>query len=176
MTPDKRQALPLHGVLIEFNGIGVYLIGKSGSGKSETALQLIDQGARLICDDAPEFSNETTKQYLYGSCPEGFYGLMHIRELGIINIMQLAGTEAFKSRQAIHFIIELIPTVYNSDKIQPPQHLLSPNYQQWQHGRWIIPGLRLHLSASRNTALLVKTAVKQFLACDMVSLANDTHN
>ncbi len=171
MTPEKTHKLPLHGVLLELHSIGVYLIGDSGIGKSETALQLLHQGARLICDDAPELNAEATSKRLIGRCPEGFYGLMHLRDLGIINIMQLIGPDAFKAEQEIHFIIELT-ACDDSASIIPrdnPQQLLTPDYQHWQYSDWQIPGLRLHVSGSRNTALLIATAVKQFQAYAMVS-------
>lgn len=167
MTP-----LPKHGVLLEYNGIGVYIIGASGIGKSEIALQLIHQGACLICDDAPDLSDDTDSRQVFGSCPEGFYGLMHLHDLGIINIMELFGSDYFKLSQAINFIIELVPA---ADKLavvshQTPQQLLTPDYQYWQYHGWTIPGIRIHLYPNRNIALMIKTAVMQFSSDDTMDI------
>ncbi|MDX2505712.1 MAG: HPr kinase/phosphatase C-terminal domain-containing protein [Gammaproteobacteria bacterium] len=165
--------LPAHGVLIQFDGLGVYLIGSSGIGKSETALQLIYQGAVLICDDAPDFTCEIKNGELLGICPAGFHGLMHLRDLGIINIMELLGAQCFKASQRIDFVLELIQT----DEYSPVESHLNPRYQLWQfkngqHKEGLhrikqqqsrsIPGQRIHLYPNRNIPLLVKTAVMQF--------------
>ncbi len=156
--------LPAHGTLLELDGIGVYLIGHSGVGKSEIALQLIDQGACLICDDAPNFKTDLHHEKLSGSCPKSFYGLMHIHDLGIINISELISPASFKDNHSIDFIIELVATdtMLAVTTQQTPQQLLSPNYQNWQYQHWTISGIRLHLYPNRNIPLLIKTAVKQF--------------
>ena len=155
--------LPAHGVLIQLEEMGVYLIGHSGVGKSETALQLIHQGALLICDDAPEFTADKTNNELRGNCPNNFYGLMHIRDLGIINIMQLMGRQYFKASQKIDFVIELI----KAETHQQLENCLSPNYRQWHYKdeeqqSWTIPGIRIHLLHNRNMPLMITTAVRQF--------------
>ena len=157
-------ALPLHGTLIEYLNTGIYLTGPSGSGKSETALQLIDKGARLVCDDAPLLSLSAEKtgsnhQYaVTGHCPEDFSGQMHIRNLGIINIGELFGQERVKNSQRIDFIIEISLTedsdLYNT-QVQ---------YQYWAFQSQQIPGIQLYRSAGRNMALMVHTAVLQFKA------------
>lgn len=166
-------ALPLHGTLIEYLDTGIYLIGPSGSGKSETALQLIDKGARLICDDAPLLQSSRTKEsgsnqqcVVTGYCPEGFAGQMHIRDLGIINIGKLFGPERVKSSQRIDFIIDINLTE-DSDL----------NHTQVQYHYWVfqsqlipaqqIPGIQLYHSAGRNMALMVHTAVLQFKAANL---------
>ena len=167
MTP-----LPRHGVLLELNGIGIYIIGVSGIGKSEIALQLIHQGACLICDDAPDLSADTDSRQVLGSCPEGFHGLMHLHDLGIINIMELFSADYFKPRQAINFIIELATA---DDKLaivseQTPQQLLTPDYQHWQYHGWTIPGIRIHLYPNRNIPSVIKTAVMQFSAKNTMAI------
>jgi len=165
----QKITLPGHGVLIQFGGIGVYLIGDSGVGKSETALELIHCGAKLICDDAPDFScqrnQHTNDLELLGSCPEGFYGLMHLRDLGIINIIEQLGERCVKKSQRIDFVIELIHTdnspLTETFATAQYQHWQAP-YQQEQHS-WTIPGIRIHLYRNRNIPLLIKTAIMQFI-------------
>ena len=157
-------SLPSHGVLLELNGIGIYLIGASGTGKSEIALQLIYQGACLICDDAPDLKMAEDKNQLSGHCPEGFFGLMHLHDLGLINVPELLGPASFKPSHTIDFIIELIAA---DDRLavvtrQTPQQLLTPDYQNWKYHCWTIPGIRLHLYRNRNIPLIIRTAVLQF--------------
>ena len=156
--------LPAHGVLLELNDTGIYLIGDSGIGKSEIALQLIHQGARLICDDAPDFTADTQTGQLLGSCPEGFYGLMHVHDLGVINIMQLFNPDSFKACQHIDLVIKLAAADNRLAVIteQTPQQLLTPDYQYWHYHAWTIPGIYLHLYPNRNIPLLIKIAVLQF--------------
>ena len=153
-------SLPTHGTLIQYNGVGVYLIGESGIGKSETALALIEQGGLLICDDGPELSTNPADSGLMGSCPEKFYGLIHIRDLGVINLIELYGPQVFKCSSPIDFIIELVQpdtTCSHSTELKPV------NYN-WSYQHWTICGIRLHLYPGRNIPILLKTAITQF-AC-----------
>jgi len=161
------NCLPCHGVLISFNGTGCFLIGESGVGKSETALQLIHQGAMLVCDDAPEFIIDKETKVIIGRCPKGFDGLMHLRDLGVINVINILGKNFFKKQQSIDFVVELstINLLKTSDVC------LTPDYQQWfycvtheqnQSDVRGIPGVTLHLTHNRNIPLLVQTAITQF--------------
>lgn len=151
-------SLPTHGTLIQYKGIGVYLIGNSGVGKSEMALSLIDQGGILICDDGPEFSPEPNNMGLMGICPEKFYGLVHIRDLGVINLIELYGPQAFKSSGSIDFIVELV----HADMSCSHPTALEPVYHNWSYLDWTICGIRLHLYPGRNTPILLKTVITQF--------------
>lgn len=157
--------LPGHGTLIQFDAQGIYLIGDSGVGKSEIALELIEQGAVLICDDAPQLSVTTDKQAVLGTCPENFYGLMHLRDLGVINLIDLFSEQSFQKSHRIDMVIELVKPDHNSlQAVQTPsrQHFveLSENYLDWQYENWTIPGIRLHLYPGRNISVLIKTVIK----------------
>ncbi len=156
--------LPAHGVLICMKNIGVFLIGKSGIGKSEIALQLIHQGAILICDDAPDLTADHDSGGLRGSCPEKFQGLMHLRDIGIINIIELLGQQYFKKKHSVNLIIELIQPSQNEILVSD----LNPNYKIWHYKdkehqqSWNIPGIGIHLYPNRNIPLLIQAAVAQF--------------
>lgn len=156
--------LPAHGVLIQLDNTGVYLIGSSGIGKSEIALQLIHEGAILICDDAPEIAADRHNKKITGTCPEGFQGLMHIHDLGIINVCDLISRQACKTSQQIDIVIELMPSDNQALTIasQDPQQLLAVHYRQWHYQCCSIPGIRIHLYPCRNLPLIIKTAIKQF--------------
>lgn len=156
------KKLPEHGVLIQINGMGIYLIGDSGVGKSEIALQLIHQGAALICDDAPELTADNNK--ILGACPDGFYGLMHIHDLGIINLLELIGEQAFSPAHSIDLVIELIAANHQQAIIrqQNPQQLLTANYQKWHYQSCSVSGIGIHLYPNRNIPIIINTAIKQF--------------
>lgn len=95
-----------HGVLIEVFGIGILLTGKSGLGKSETALELIERGHLLVADDMVEI-RKYSESYLMGSCSDILRHHMEIRGLGIINIKDIFGIGAVKDSITIEMIIDI---------------------------------------------------------------------
>ncbi len=96
----------MHGVLVDVYGIGVLIIGKSGVGKSETALELIKKGHRLVADDCVEIRQEA-EDLLMGSAPPLLEHLLEIRGIGIIDIMTLFGASAVRPKKRITLIVEL---------------------------------------------------------------------
>ncbi|CAM5221920.1 HPr kinase/phosphorylase OS=Ureibacillus acetophenoni OX=614649 GN=hprK PE=3 SV=1 [Ureibacillus acetophenoni] len=96
----------MHGVLVDVYGIGVLIIGKSGVGKSETALELIKKGHRLVADDCVEIRQEA-EDLLMGSPPPLLEHLLEIRGIGIIDIMTLFGASAVRPKKRITLIVEL---------------------------------------------------------------------
>jgi HPr kinase/phosphorylase len=96
----------IHGVLVDIYGIGVLITGKSGVGKSETALELVKRGHRLVADDCVEIRQEDSDT-LIGSSPELIEHLLEIRGLGIINVMTLFGAGAVRSYKRITLCINL---------------------------------------------------------------------
>jgi HPr kinase/phosphorylase len=96
----------MHGVLVEIYGIGVLIMGSSGIGKSETALELVKRGHRLIADDAVEI-RQTTDNTLIGNAPELIRHLLEIRGLGIINVMTLFGAGAVRNFKKIAMVIQM---------------------------------------------------------------------
>jgi HPr kinase/phosphorylase len=96
----------IHGVLVDIYGVGVLITGKSGVGKSETALELVKRGHRLVADDCVEIRQEDTDT-LIGNAPELIQHLLEIRGLGIINVMTLFGAGAIRSFKKIALVINL---------------------------------------------------------------------
>ncbi len=96
----------VHGVLVDIYGIGVLITGKSGVGKSETALELVKKGHRLVADDCVEIrqEGETT---LVGKAPPLINHLLEIRGIGIIDIMTLFGASAVRKHKRISLVIDL---------------------------------------------------------------------
>jgi len=105
----KAQLAPritMHGVLVDIYGEGVFIMGESGIGKSETALELIKRGHRFVADDAVEIKR-VSHQTLVGSCPELIKYFIELRGIGIIDVRQMFGVESLKATQAIDLIIKL---------------------------------------------------------------------
>lgn len=96
----------MHGVLVEVLGEGVLILGESGVGKSETALELIKRGHRLIADDLVEVRrvSDTT---LLGQAPENIRYMMEIRGLGLLDIKELYGVSSVKVLENIDFVINM---------------------------------------------------------------------
>src|SRR5678809_968988 len=96
----------LHGVLMDILGLGVLIVGDSGIGKSECALDLIVRGHRLVADDTVEMRRrgETT---LVGTCPELTRHHMEVRGLGVINIRDLFGVAAIRNAKRIELVVQL---------------------------------------------------------------------
>ena len=97
-----------HGVLVEVYGEGILLLGESGVGKSETAIELIKRGHRLIADDAVELRRVSNKT-LVGSSPENIRHFIELRGIGIINARRIFGMGAVKLTEKIDMIINLEP-------------------------------------------------------------------
>jgi len=104
----------IHAVLVDVHGIGTLIIGESGIGKSESALELIRRGHRLVADDAVEVIR-SGEDVLIGSAPEILKHIMEVRGLGILNIKALFGIGAIRPRQKIQLVIRL---------------------EEWQHGQY----------------------------------------
>ncbi len=99
-------SVTVHAVLVDVHGIGTLIIGESGVGKSESALELIRRGHRLVADDAVDVirSGDDT---LIGSAPDVLKHVMEVRGLGILNIKALFGIGAIRPRQKIQLVIRL---------------------------------------------------------------------
>ena len=96
----------VHGVLVDIYGVGILITGKSGVGKSETALELVKRGHRLVADDCVEIRQEA-ENTLIGNAPKLIEHLLEIRGIGIIDIMTLFGASAVRSFKRISIVIDL---------------------------------------------------------------------
>jgi len=97
-----------HGVLVEIYGEGVLIMGESGVGKSETAIELIKRGHRLIADDAVEIRRGAGHQ-LVGSAPEVIRHYMELRGIGVVDIRRLFGVSSVKDESTIDLVVNLEP-------------------------------------------------------------------
>ena len=106
LNNELAKRITRHGVLVEVYGEGVLIIGDSGVGKSETAIELVKRGHRLIADDAIEIRKISNKS-LIGQSPENIQHFVELRGVGIINIARTYGAGAVKQSQEIDMVIEL---------------------------------------------------------------------
>ena len=107
----RRHLAPrttVHGVLVEIYGEGVLLTGDSGIGKSETALELIKRGHRLIADDAVEI-RKVGRDSLVGDAPEMIRYYMELRGIGVVNVRRIYGIGAVKPESGIDLVVHLEP-------------------------------------------------------------------
>lgn len=97
-----------HGVLVEVYGEGVLLLGESGVGKSETAIELVKRGHRLIADDAVELRRVSNRS-IVGTSPENIRHFIELRGVGIINVARVFGVGAVKVSEKVDLVVELEP-------------------------------------------------------------------
>ncbi len=141
-----------HGVLIEIYGEGVFITGESGVGKSETAIELVKRGHRLVADDAVEIrkvSNDT----LVGSSPDNIRHFLELRGIGIINARRLFGIGAVKNRENIELIVEM--EQWNPEKIYDRMGV-DTQYVSLLGVK--IPSLTIPVRPGRNLAVILEVA------------------
>lgn len=112
----KFQLAPrisIHGVLVDIYGEGILIMGESGIGKSETALELVKRGHRLVADDVVEIKR-TSAEELIGTSPEIIRHFIELRGIGIIDVKELFGVESVKDIQSIDLVIRL--ELWDADK------------------------------------------------------------
>ena len=97
-----------HGVLMEVYGEGVLILGESGMGKSETAVELLKRGHRLIADDAVEI-RKISGNVLMGTASELIRNYVELRGIGIVNVAKLFGMGAVKAENAIDLVVNIVP-------------------------------------------------------------------
>lgn len=156
LQEELAPQLTAHGVLLEMFGIGVMLIGESGIGKSECALDLVSRGHSLVSDDAIRIKRIGPQ--LIGDAPELTRGYIEIRGLGIVNIRDLFGVSSTADRVLIKLCIEL-------KRWDPGVEIDRLGMEMQDHdifgiklAKFILP-----VSPGRNLAILVETAVKIYL-------------
>lgn len=148
------QRLSVHGVLMDIYGMGTLIIGKSGIGKSETALELIKRGHAIISDDRVDVY-ESEPGLVFGEAPEVLQKVLEIRGIGIVDVVQMFGVGSFRESKKIRLVVEL--EQWGKDKYYDRLGLdtLHVNYFNTEIVKVVIPVL-----PGRNVALLVESAAK----------------
>lgn len=148
----------LHGVLVDISGVGVLITGDSGVGKSETALELVRRGHRLVADDRVEVYARD-EQTLIGTAPAILQHLMEIRGIGIIDVSTLYGTGAIMPEDNINLIVHL-ETWTPDVKFD---RLGDRGDTQTIQGV-IIPKVSVPVKTGRNLAIIIESAAMNYRA------------
>ncbi|HEX7056353.1 MAG TPA: HPr(Ser) kinase/phosphatase [Bacilli bacterium] len=146
----------IHGVLVDVYGVGILIIGGSGIGKSETALELVKRGHRLIADDAVEI-RQTADNVLLGNAPELIKHLLEIRGVGIINVMTLFGAGAIRSEKKITLVIKL--ETWQEDKMYDR---LGIDEETTRIIDTDLPLVTIPVRPGRNLAVIIEVAAMNF--------------
>ena len=141
-----------HGVLVEVYGEGILLLGDSGVGKSETAIELVKRGHRLIADDAVEIKRVSAKT-LVGEAPEIIRHYVELRGIGVVDVRRLFGMGAVKKSEKIDFVINLEPWIEGKmyDRLgidEERTEILGIN----------IPSLTIPVRPGRNLSIIIEVA------------------
>lgn len=141
-----------HGVLVEVYGEGILLLGESGVGKSETAIELINRGHRLIADDAVEIRRVSNKS-LVGTAPDNIRHFIEVRGIGIINASRIFGTGAVKLTEKIDLVINM--ELWDVNKVYDRMGLEN---QTTSILGLEIPSLTIPVKPGRNLAIIIEVA------------------
>jgi HPr kinase/phosphorylase len=156
-TLRSAEALGAHGVLIDILGLGVLIVGESGIGKSECALDLVVRGHRLVADDAVELWCRG-QAILIGTCPEMTRHHVEVRGLGIVNVTDLFGVAATRSSKRVELVVQL----ERWEQGQPYDRLGLDTEMVDVLGIQV-PRVRIPVAPGRNLAMLVEVAVRNQL-------------
>ena len=149
---ELAPRVSMHGVLVEVNGEGILILGESGVGKSETALEIVKRGHRLIADDQVEIRkvSETT---LLGKAPDVIKHLIEIRGIGILDVKELYGVSSVKPQESIDFVINL--ELWDEKKTYDRLGLTEETTEILGIS---VPSLTIPVGPGRNLAIIVEAA------------------
>ncbi len=154
LAEEFATRITVHGVLLDVHHTGVLILGKSGIGKSECAIDLIIQGSKLIADDVVEI-RKIGSQTLIGVGPENIRYLVEVRGIGIVNIKDLFGTTCVMEKREIEMVIELHQ--WNSETEYDRLGLDTKTYSILDIE---LPYIVLPVSPGRNMASVIDVAVR----------------
>lgn len=153
---EERLAptITLHGVLVDVLGVGVLIIGKSGIGKSECALDLVSRGYRLVSDDVV-IIKRMPPSTLFGTSADLIRYHIEIRGLGIVNIKDLFGITAIREKKQMDIVVELV-------KWEPESDYDRLGFEENRYGILGVelPYLRIPVSPGRSVATIVEVAAR----------------
>ena len=155
---DQKLApcITRHGGLLDIYGVGIMLSGESGVGKSETALELVKRGHRLVADDVVEI-RRTSDNELTGRAPELIRHLMELRGIGIVDVRNLYGIGAVRDECEINLLIEMEDWDEHKEYDR-----LGMDEKRVQILDVAIPSILLPVRPGRNLAIIVEVAARNF--------------
>ena len=144
--------ISIHGVLVDVYGVGVLIMGESGIGKSEAALELIKRGHRLVSDDVVEI-RKVSDETLVGSAPDITRHFIELRGIGIVDVKTLFGVQSVRETQNIDLVITLED--WNREK-EYDRLGLEEEYTEFLGNKVVCH--QLPIRPGRNLAIIVETA------------------
>lgn len=144
----------LHGVLVDVMGVGVLIMGPSGIGKSECALELVVRGHRFVADDVVSI-RKLSDGRLVGTGSEMIRYHMEIRGLGIVNVKDMFGISAIKAKKTLDLVVELVK--WEEDK---PYDRLGIDGDTYEISGKTLPFMRMPVTPGRNIAIIVEVAAR----------------
>ncbi|WP_461205516.1 HPr(Ser) kinase/phosphatase [Clostridium sp. DL1XJH146] len=151
LAPEVR----MHGVLVDIYGTGILIIGESGIGKSETALELIKRGHRLVADDAVDMKEVDGE--LHGTAPYITSGMMEVRGMGIIDVPAIYGMSSVLDEKIIDFIIYL-----EQWKEHESYDRLGIDNEYMEILKVPVKRIRIPIRPGRNVAVIIEAAAANF--------------
>lgn len=152
MNVQLAPCISIHGVLVDVYGVGVLIMGDSGVGKSETALELIKRGHRLVTDDVVEI-RKVSEDTLVGTAPDITRHFIELRGIGIVDVKALFGVQSVKETQNIDLVITLED--WSKDK-EYDRLGLEENYTEFLGNK--VQCHTIPIRPGRNLALIVESA------------------
>ena len=152
LNVELAPCISIHGVLVDVYGEGVLIMGESGIGKSEAALELIKRGHRLVTDDVVEI-RKVSDETLIGTAPDITRHFIELRGIGIIDVKTLFGVESVKETQGIDMVIKLED--WNKDK-EYDRLGLEEQYTEFLGNKVVCHSIPIR--PGRNLAIIVESA------------------
>ena len=152
LNVELGSRIKIHGVFVEVYGEGILILGESGIGKSEAAIELIKRGHRLIADDSVEI-RKVSDRTLLGSSPEKIRHFMEIRGIGIVNVKELFGVGSVKEIDRISMVIKLEQWKENEFYGNFGFNEVFEEFLGIKIKKYVIP-----IKPGRNLAVLIETA------------------
>ena len=152
MNVRLAPCISIHGVLVDVYGVGVLIMGESGIGKSEAALELIKRGHRLVTDDVVEI-RKVSDETLVGSAPDITKHFIELRGIGIVDVKSMYGVQSVKETQNIDLVI----TLEDWDKDKEYDRLgLEENYTEYLGNKIVCHNIPIR--PGRNLAIICESA------------------
>lgn len=152
LNVELAPCISIHGVLVDVYGVGVLIMGESGIGKSEAALELIKRGHRLVTDDVVEI-RRVSDDTLVGSAPDITKHLIELRGIGIVDVKTLFGVQSVRETQAIDLVITLED--WNKEK-EYDRLGLEEEYTEFLGNKVVCHSIPIR--PGRNLAIIVESA------------------
>lgn len=152
LNVELAERVSIHGVFIEVYGEGILMLGDSGVGKSETALEIVKRGHRLIADDLVEI-RKVSDTTLLGRAPKIIRHLIEIRGIGILDVKELYGVSSVKMQEDIQFVINL--EFWDESKVYDRMGLIEETTEILGIE---LPSITIPVRPGRNLAIIVEVA------------------